>query len=126
MKLEDFLKEPTITKRDKEIVLSVEQKVNSQVIEPEEQVDLEQQKFDEFMTVVDRALNAVTGIKKVIEQTQPKETVAATPKVQQAMKRMLGIESEVITFEIYQQALALREQLVFSQMRKAMVDEQIK
>ncbi len=126
MKLEDFLKEPTITKRDKEIVLSVEQKVNSQVIEPEEQVDLEQQKFDEFMTVVDRALNAVTGIKKVIEQTQPKETVAATPKVQQAMKRMLGIESEVITFEIYQQALALREQLVFSQMRKAMVDEQFK
>lgn len=126
MKLEDFLKEPTITKRDKEIVLSVEQKVNNQVIEPEEQVDLEQQKFDEFMTVVDRALNAVTGIKKVIEQTQPKETVVATPKVQQAMKRMLGIESEVITFEIYQQALALREQLVFSQMRKAMVDEQFK
>lgn len=126
MKIEDFLKEPSLTKREKEIVLSVESKIENAILDSETPVDLEQQKFNEFMSVVDRALNAVTGIKKVIEQTQPKEVVPATPKVQQAMKRMLGIESEVITFDIYQQALALRDQLVFSQMRKAMVDEQFK
>lgn len=124
MKLEDFLDKPIITKKEKEIVLNLESKAESNIIEMEEEVDADDKKFDEFLALVDKAIDATSGLKKIIEQTQSKESVPATLKEQRIMENLLNVKSDIITFEIYQQAIALRDKLVFDQMRKGMMNEQ--
>lgn len=126
MKLDDLLKKPTLASRDKEIVLNIEQKIEQNIIDPEVPIDETEQKFQEFLTLVDKAINATSGLKKVIEQTQPKEVIPATTKEKAIMKNLMNLESDVITFEIYQQALALREKLFFSKMREGMTNEQFR
>lgn len=126
MKLDDLLKKPTLASRDKEIVLNIEQKIEQNIIDPEVPIDETEQKFQEFLTLVDKAINATSGLKKVIEQTQPKEVIPATAKEKAIMKNLMDLESDVITFEIYQQALALREKLFFSKMREGMTNEQFR
>ena len=124
MKLEDFLNKPIITKKEKEIVLNLESKAESNIIEMEEEVDVDDKRFDEFLALVDKAIDATSGLKKIIEQTQSKESVPATLKEQRIMENLLNVKSDTITFEIYQQAIALRDKLVFDQMRKGMMNEQ--
>lgn len=126
MKIEDFLDKPLVKKRDKEIILNIEQKIENQIVSKEVEEDQDAVKFDNFLKLVDTAINATKGLKKIIEQTQEKDVIPANPKEKQIMKSLLNVNSEAITFEIYQQAIAMREKLVMSQMRKAMLDEQFK
>lgn len=126
IKLDSLLSKPVASKKDREIVLLSEEKSSGNIIEPDvPETDEDIEKIAMFLAKVDQARNAASGIKKIIEQTQEKAIIPVEKEVQRAIKSSLGIDSDVITFEIYQKAIALREELFMSKLRKKLLDEQI-
>lgn len=124
MKLEDLLQKPNLSaKREPEVYLRAERKITEEFIEKEEvpERDIEA----EFRSVLDKAVHSVKGLQKIIEQIPDKSTVIADTATKAAMKRTLGVESDVVTFEIYQAAIRAREE-IYTTMREAMSNEQFK
>lgn len=125
MNIDDYLKKPLFkAKKETELFTRTEKKIEEGFVEeslgPQDR-DVEK----EFREVLDKAIYSVRGLNKIIEQIPEKSIVAADPKTKSAIKRVFGIESDVVTFELYQEALRQREK-IFEKLREGMSSEQFK
>lgn len=95
--------------------------IDSFPIRPEEQLtspvdpalsDVIHPKQRELESKLTDAIDAIKGTQSIIEQLYGDSVVQADDEAKRAIKRVFGVDTDQITFEMYQRAVRMREALL--------------
>lgn len=109
-------------KKTREIVLKTDKTIELGLID--EITTAEQKdKVVETIEKVQEGIDAITGIKKVIDQTFDNPTIEVEVVVQEAIERIFDVKTSQLSYEMYKKAISLRNK-IYEEIREKVANEQ--